>query len=103
MSSKNRSIIKFVIFEVLKLMPCPSMGPKQCLRWVKFDLDGSKSFWRRPNYKTSPEKPNLNLIKIIWTNTRQIGAIQKDWHPSKTKLFGQAINHFGSIHKAFKT
>ena len=38
---------------------------------------------------------NLNLTKMIWTQTKQFGHDQKDLYPSKTIWTVQ--NHFGSI------
>ena len=61
-------------------MPCPSMGPKIMIldrpnHFVQAPivLDWPNSFWLRPNHfgqvqiiSISPEKSNLNLIKMIW-------------------------------------
>ena len=42
-----------------------------------------------------PEKSNLSLIKIIWTQSKQFGPDQNDLYPSKT--FWTVQNHFGPI------
>ena len=38
----------------------------------------SKSFWAGPNLKISPEKSNLNLTKIIWTQPKQSLLLQNN-------------------------
>ena len=62
-------------------MPCPSMGAKWfwTIQIILVEY-GSNSFWSDPNHigqvqiiKNSPEKSNLNLTKIIWTQPKRFG------------------------------
>ena len=70
--------------------------------WVWIILDGSNSFWSGPNHfgqvqiiKISPEKSNLNLTKMIWTQPKWIGPVQNDLY--STKMIWTVQNHFGPI------
>ena len=105
----SRNLINFVYFEIstnkksynlnLKLwfdckvcllMPCPSVGPK--LFWTgKYILlwSGPNRFgdWSGPNHFVQVQIWlfwtnffNLDLSKMIWTRTKQIGPVQKDWY-----------------------
>jgi hypothetical protein len=37
-----------------------------------------QSFWNDPNYRISPEKYNLNLTKMIWTQLNQFVPVQNN-------------------------
>ena len=70
--------------------------------WLPIILDGSNSFWTGPNHfgqfqitKTSPEKSNWNLTKMIWTCPKQIGPDQNNLYI--TKMIWPVQNHFGPI------
>ena len=60
-----------------------NFGPFKLL-WDQFVLVRFKSFWTGPNYKNSPEKSDLNLTKIIWTQPKRFGPDQNNLYQSKT-------------------
>jgi hypothetical protein len=71
-----------------------------CLGRVQFFLVWSKSFWSCPNDFVQVQIRffwtnfyNLDLSKMIWTHTKQIGPVQNDWY--STKMIWSV--HFGSI------
>jgi hypothetical protein len=82
-------------------MPCPSLGPK--LFWtVQIILVEYQSFWTCPIRfkqvqikKICPEKSDLNLTKMIWTQPNQIELDQNNLYLSKTISMVQ--NNFGPI------
>ena len=84
-------------------MPFPSTGPK--LFWtVQIILVEYQSFWMGPIHfgqvqiiKISPEKSNLNLTNMIWTQPKRIGLVQNDWY--STKIIWSVQNHFGPIER----
>ena len=59
--------------------------------WVNNILDGFNSFWSGPNHfgqflttKISPEKSNLDLIKMIWTRSIQFFPIRNNLDGAKS-------------------
>ena len=69
---------------------------------VQFVLVESKSCWTGPNHvgqvqiiKISPEKSNINLTKMILTQSKLFGHDQNNLYPSK--IIWTVQNHFGSI------
>ena len=65
-------------------MPCPSMCQKYILNLlnhfgrVPIILSDPIRFGRVQIIKTSPEKSNLNLTKIIWTRLKRSGPNQNN-------------------------
>ena len=58
---------------------------------VPMVLNRSNLFWSDPNHfdqfqiiKISPEKSNLNLTKMIWTQPKQVGPDQNNLDLTKT-------------------
>ena len=80
-------------------MPCPSIGPKSS--WtVQIILVEYQSFWTGPIsfgwvqiIKSSSEKSNLNLTRMIWTPPKQFAPNQNNLYLSKAIWTAQ--NHFG--------
>ena len=76
-------------------MPRPFMGPKWfwtvqiILLWHQLFWMGLNHFGKVQIIKVSPEKPNLNLTKMIWAWPKQFAPDQKNldnpkwWLPSK--------------------
>ena len=82
-------------------MPCPFIGPK--LFWpVQIILDGYKLFWLGLNHFGQVQIRflltnfyDLDLSKMIWTQSKQIGHVQNDW--CSTKMIWTVQNHFGPM------
>ena len=82
-------------------MPRPFMGPKWfwtvqiILLWHQLFWTGLNHFGKVQIIKVSPEKPNLNLTKMIWTRLKQFALNQNNLYPSKSIWMVQ--NDFGTI------
>ena len=60
--------------------------------WVPIVLDGSNLFWSGPNHFG---QTFMDLLKMIWTQRKQIGPFQNDW--KSTKMIWLVQNNFGPI------
>ena len=77
-------------------------NPSFLQKTLALSFYGSNSFWFGPNHfgqvqtiKISPEKSNMNLTKMIWTQPKRFGHDQNNWYSSK--IIWMVQNHYGSI------
>ena len=61
---------------------------------VQNDFGPTKSFWSGTNGLWT-NFHNLDLPKMIWTQTKQIGPDENDWY--STKIIWTVQNHLGPI------
>ena len=82
-------------------MPCTSIAPNH-FGQVPIILVGSKLFWSGPKHFGQGQIRlfwdnfcNIDLTKMIWTQSKQIGHVQNDW--CSTKMIWTVQNHFGPM------